>query len=178
MAEIISNKAGGHKRSTRIDLTPMVDLGFILITFFLFTTSLLKPNSMELNMPVDGPPTTIPDHLAYKLFLGKNHQWFVLRGKDAMTNNFDALQKINANRPYHFRKNVESFREEIKQVIQSKRKGTNPNDDVIVMIKPLENADYGDVVNALDEMNINNIQRFVLVDVDDEEKTKLMALNL
>ena len=60
MAELDTSSGGGHKKggvkkakklSTRIDLTPMVDLGFLLITFFIFTTTMSKPKTMEINMP-------------------------------------------------------------------------------------------------------------------------------
>lgn len=175
MAELISN--GKRKGTPRIDLTPMVDLGFILITFFLFTTTLLKPNAMELNMPVEGPPTEVPDHLAYKLFLGKEHQWYVLKGEDAMKNKMEKGEKVDAKNGYAFRKNVAQFREEIQEAFASKRKGTHPNDDLIVMIKPLPGSDYGDLVNALDEMSINHIQRYVLLDVDADEQQKASNLH-
>lgn len=175
MAEIISN--GKRKGTPRIDLTPMVDLGFILITFFLFTTTLLKPNSMELNMPVEGPPTEVPDHLAYKLFLGKEHQWYVLKGEDAMKNKMELREKMDTKNMYAFRKSVAQFRSDIQAAITSKRKGTHPNDDLIVMIKPLPGSDYGDLVNALDEMNINQIQRYVLLDADADELQKASNLH-
>src|ERR1039458_2325664 len=61
MAEIDTSKGGGHKKgkkkrskkaSTRVDLTPMVDLAFLLVTFFMMTTTFSKPQTMEINMPV------------------------------------------------------------------------------------------------------------------------------
>lgn len=62
MAELnVSTGKTGRKNRTskmpvRVDLTAMVDLAFLLITFFMLTTSLTKPREMPVVMPADGPP--------------------------------------------------------------------------------------------------------------------------
>ncbi len=61
MAEMQTSDSGSHKKgskkvrtkkmSTRVDLTAMVDLGFLLITFFMLATTMNKPKTMEVNKP-------------------------------------------------------------------------------------------------------------------------------
>src|SRR6202041_3220392 len=95
MAEMDASSGGGHKKgpgvkkgkklSTRIDLTPMVDLGFLLITFFMYTTTLAKPKTMEINMPfkdpnVLEPPNKVKSSTALTVLLSKDHRIFYYEG--------------------------------------------------------------------------------------------------
>lgn len=90
MAELESNESGARKRSagsrkrkklsTRIDLTPMVDLGFLLITFFMYTTTLARPQVMEIQMPYKGDeinPTSIKRSVALTVLVSKNHRLYL-----------------------------------------------------------------------------------------------------
>ncbi len=96
MAEMDTSSGGGHKKgpgvkkgkklSTRIDLTPMVDLGFLLITFFMFTTTMAKPKTMEINMPYKDPnmkedeQSKVKESTALTILLSKNHRIYYYEG--------------------------------------------------------------------------------------------------
>src|ERR1043165_5304272 len=96
MAELDTSSGGHHKKgpgvkkgkklSTRIDLTPMVDLGFLLITFFMFTTTLAKPKTMEINMPYkdqnlkDEEKNKLKASAAMTVLLSKNHRVYYYEG--------------------------------------------------------------------------------------------------
>ena len=42
-----------YKKNTGVDLTPMVDLGFLLLAFFIFTSTLAKPNALSIKFPCE-----------------------------------------------------------------------------------------------------------------------------
>ena len=161
MAEISSNKAtkGKHPRkvlSTKVDLTPMVDLGFLLITFFIITTTLSQHYAMKLNLPVDGPLTTTAVSKTVTLILKDNNTVDYYNG-----NEVDKIATI-------------SFKDNgVRNMLISKKKnikqscGTDTGTTVI--IKPTSLSTYNNVVVALNEMPVNNIRKYVLTDLSKEE---------
>src|ERR1700689_3091354 len=95
MAEMDTSSGGGHKKgpgvkkskklSTRVDLTPMVDLGFLLITFFIFTTTMSRPTAMRLILPKDVDDEhkqKEPEGAVITLMPSKNNQIYYYEGSD------------------------------------------------------------------------------------------------
>jgi len=167
MAEMDTSSGGGHKKgpgvkkgkklSTRVDLTPMVDLGFLLITFFIFTTTMSQPTAMRLFLPKDTEKPEDQNKVkasgALSLFLGKDNSVFYYEGELAPDgSNFKS-----------------STFKDIRDVIINKKKNTNP-EDFVVVIKPTPDATYKNTVDILDEMTINDVKRYALVDIFDTEQ--------
>jgi biopolymer transport protein ExbD len=182
MAEM-DTSGGGHKKgpgvkkgkklSTRIDLTPMVDLGFLLITFFMYTTTLAKPKTMEINMPYKDPndkvePNKIKESVALTVLLSKNHRVYYYEGMAS-----DPTKPPDLKATTFAAKN--GIRDEIiakkKMVDDMKRAGTlTAKDEMTVLIKPDTTSSYGDMVNMLDEMNINDIKVYAIIDITDVDQ--------
>jgi biopolymer transport protein ExbD len=156
----------GHKKgpgvkkakrmSTRIDMTPLVDLGFLLITFFIFTTTMSSPSTMDLFMPKDTDKeeelNKAKESGALTIMIGADNHLYYYEGKLAPDgSNFQST----------------NFKE-IRNVIIKKKRST-PIEDLVVVIKPNEEATYKNTVDMLDEMTINEIKRFALVDISPVE---------
>lgn len=183
MAEIAQDSGGGHKKggkvrskkmSTRIDFTPMVDLGFLLITFFMLTTTLAKPNILALVMPEkdikkeDVEP--VKESKVLTLLLGAKDKVYWYEGiTDAKLDSTDysaeGLRKVITNKM----KKVEGqWGMEDYEDFKTKepRKGSFIN----VIIKPTKESRYKNLVDALDEMAINKVRYYVILDVSKLEE--------
>jgi biopolymer transport protein ExbD len=165
-----SHKGGlrSKKLSTRVDMTPMVDLGFLLITFFMLTTTLTQPKTMDLIMPRnDGDPSAIADSKALTILLGANDKVSYYAG---MGNDLQHPPKILHSRFA----NTNGIRDIIlaKRTEVLKRFGRN---DLMVLIKADNDANYRNVVDIMDEMLISDISRYAMVDITPEEKAFLKS---
>lgn len=174
------------KLSTRVDMTPMVDLGFLLITFFIFTATMSSPTTMDLNMPKESDKkedeTKIKQSGALTIMLGKNDKIFYYEGELApdgsnfKTETFKGIRDIIINKKKDVIKtHVHDAKcEEIKQ--KAKERGdknwetADLDRDFVVVIKPSDEATYKNTVDILDEMTINNVKRFAMVKISDTEK--------
>jgi biopolymer transport protein ExbD len=189
---------GGHKKgpgvkkakklSTRVDMTPMVDLGFLLITFFIFTSTMSSPTTMDLNMPKDTDKkeeeTKVKMSGALTIMVGKDNNLFYYEGELTnenassafKTSSFKEIRDVIIKK----KKEVES-RYVTDEACEAKAKaeGKNPNDcrqkDFFVLIKPTEEANYKNVIDLLDEMTINKVARYALLEPFETEKELISA---
>jgi biopolymer transport protein ExbD len=176
------------KLSTRVDMTPMVDLGFLLITFFIFTTTMTTPTTLDLNMPKDikdpKDQTEAKESGVLTIMLGKGDQVYYYEGKlvvDATGNNFKqttfkGIRDIIINK----RKEVigrHVHDETCKRTQERARDEKKDPDwekacldrDFIVIIKPDKDATYKNTVDILDEMTINQAKTYAMVKILDQE---------
>jgi biopolymer transport protein ExbD len=167
MAELTTSGKQGRKgrRRTptpRIDLTAMVDLAFLLITFFIMATSLAKPKAMSLAMPIKGPSEAMPESRTMTICLGKNNVvlWYMGMPEKPLTppQLVDFGKKglrailINTN----------------KKVLQTSGK------PLIVIVKPSAHSIYANFVAALDELNMTNIQTYSVANITPLDINMLM----
>ncbi|MEO7446256.1 MAG: biopolymer transporter ExbD [Ferruginibacter sp.] len=153
MAEL-DTSGGGHKAgpgvkkpkklSTRVDLTPMVDLGFLLITFFVFTTTMSQATAMNMNEPKDDPEQQlkVKNSGAMTILLGKGNQVYYYFGElvpETISQEFKST----------------SFKG-IRQIIVDKKKAT-PIGDLMYLIKSDSTSTFNNSIDILDEMSISAV---------------------
>ncbi|HEY0298070.1 MAG TPA: biopolymer transporter ExbD [Arachidicoccus sp.] len=168
MADIDTSSGGGHKKgpgvkkgkklSTRVDLTPMVDLGFLLITFFMFTTTMSQPNAMHLNMPDDNKNTNdqkVKESGSLTIWLGKNDNLYYYDG--ILTPDLSNVKVTNYK--------------DIRQVILNK-KATTDTADLFMIVMPGSQSTYKNIIDILDEFSIDVIDRYALVNKVDPQYEK------
>jgi biopolymer transport protein ExbD len=201
MAELNTDDGGGggkhggkvkaKKSSTKIDMTPMVDLAFLLLTFFMLTTTFSKPQAMEINMPVKDKvedPPKIPGNQTLTLLLSDKNRIFYYMGADdpnlpptveytTFANN--GIRKLLIDKNKEINKTydkVEALKKEFldgkideKKYKEEKNKVVGDKKALIVLIKADEQSNYKNLVDILDEMSICNIGRYAIVDITTSE---------
>ena len=162
-----TSSGGGHKKkgpgvkkakklSTRVDLTPMVDLGFLLITFFVFTTTMSEPTALRLFLPKDTEKpedqNKVKNSGVLTIMMNRNNNVFYYEG--------ELLPDGSNFKPSNFK--------DIREEILNKKKNTKP-EDFVVIIKPGPDATYKNTVDMLDEMFIGDVKRYALVDITPQD---------
>jgi biopolymer transport protein ExbD len=162
MAEISQNsgqKSEGRvrvkKMSTKIDMTPMVDLAFLLLTFFILTATFKDVRFLRVSMPnKEGTPPPINEKNVLNLVLAEQNEvyWWMGISPPVNTTNYSATG--------------------IRRLLIEK---LNANPNIIVLLKPKDESKYENIVDVLDEFVIAGIQKYSIVSYSDDDKTIINA---
>ena len=197
MAEIIDggghDSKGGKKRPKKghvhMDMTPMVDLAFLLLTFFILATSLNKPKALEIIYPKevkeDDKKTKLQDDLATTLLIGEEDEdVYYYFGKfkpdttELIPTDFskDGLRKVLLERNKDIIERVDQLKEklntkEINDSIYKEQYAKLVNDSLapFVIVKTIDKSPWRNVVNAIDELNITNVKKRAIIDMAETE---------
>lgn len=166
MAEIIAQEKQGagkqRKKPIRVDMTPMVDLGFLLITFFMFTTNFTKPNVMDLGLPAKDPnpiphPNDIHEKNQVTFILGKDNRVFYHQS------NKEDLNKNNL-------KETDFSGINITKIISEAYDHAPKKENFTIIIEPTDDANYKNFVDVLDNVAISKKERYGVTDIKPWEK--------
>jgi biopolymer transport protein ExbD len=196
MAEIIQNEGGGKggkvhakKHSTHIDMTPMVDLACLLITFFMLTTAFAKPKAMEIVLPEkddkpdkNKPQIEIPKSRTYNVIMTSDNKiyWYVGAAKEGDGTQLqktdyskDGIRKVILERNKKLYKSIDSLNKLVitgkitlhKDSLAARIKKMKSDDKAgpIVLIKADDKVKYRNIVDMVDEMAICNVARYAIV---------------
>jgi len=191
MSEVTQNNNGKKKgrtkkMSTRVDFTPMVDLGFLLITFFMLATTLSKPQTMEVALPSkekvsEVDQTKIKASRAVTILLGKDNKVYYYEGtrendidpvlvptdfspkgirQFLIRKNYDVMVKVRELKAEKDAKKIseKEFEKRKEEIIGDKKAP-------IVIIKGTKESSYKSLIDVLDEMAICNIGRYAIIDI-------------
>lgn len=177
MAELNTGGGGGKDKKVRskkqdasVDLTAMVDLAFLLITFFMLTTSLSKPQSMNLAMPdknkeqIDEPVLDVADDRTMTVLLGEKNQivWYY------------GLPNAPIEGPTKVGYGKNGIRKELLSKVKSVvAKYGDPKKGLIVLIKASKKSKYKNLVDILDEVAITKVPTYAIVDITPEDNAML-----
>ncbi|RYX87039.1 biopolymer transporter ExbD [bacterium] len=153
-------KSGGKvrskKASTRVDLTAMVDLAFLLITFFMLTTTLAKPQAMDLGMPdkddIKKDQLPVPASRTMSVLLGSKDKLEYFVGEPG---------KVAPTVSDYSKNGIRKALIENYKLVKAQSGGK----EMIVLIKPSEKSNYKNMVDILDELKIANVQIYAIVDI-------------
>ncbi len=184
MAELDTSAKGGHgkgkkkgpkKASTRIDLTPMVDLAFLLVTFFMLTTTFSKPQVMDIVMPVKDKEQQEEQKINQTELRQSEAMTIIIGGKDTLIYYFGLDTAKTVSIPQFEPKNKAAY-EKLRADIAKKQNDLETDDDpktkkanLFVVIKPTDNSSYQNLVDVLDMMNFTEVKKYAIVDVAESD---------
>ena len=183
MAELNTGDGGGgkgkkvrsKKQNSKVDLTAMVDLAFLLITFFMLTTSLSKPKAMDLSLPdkedkpEDAKDVKVDENRTMTILIDGNNKlkWYMGILATPIAGPKDITYGKNGLRPELLKRK--------KSVLEYSTAKGKPQDGIIVIIKPSKKSNYKNLVDILDEMAISGVETYAIVNEITAEEKKLLT---
>ena len=187
-----NGKSKQKKFAVRVDFTPMVDMNMLLITFFMLCTTLSKPQTMEISMPSNDKSITeqqksmVKASQAITLLLGADNKLYYYEGepnyKDytslketsytpdgirsiLLQKNVAAVNKVRSLKlqKLDLKISEEEYRKQVSEIKSGK-------DTPTVIIKATDDASYKNLIDALDEMQICNIGKYVITDIAEADE--------
>ena len=194
-----NGKSKQKKFAVRVDFTPMVDMNMLLITFFMLCTTLSKPQTMEISMPSNDKSITeqqksmVKASQAITLLLGADNKLYYYEGepnyKDytslketsytpdgirsiLLQKNAVAVNKVRAlkQQKLDLKISEEEYRKQVSEIKSGK-------DTPTVIIKATDDASYKNLIDALDEMQICNIGKYVITDIAEADEFLMKNLD-
>ena len=184
MAELNTGDGGGKKdkkvrskkQNSKVDLTAMVDLAFLLITFFMLTTTLMKPQSMNLGLPDKDDPNKKQQDIK----VDENRTMTILLGDNDKLVRYVGLlaTPVAGGAAKDFTYGKDGIRKELlsrkKSVLAYSTAKGKPKNGMIVIIKPSKKSNYRNLVDILDEMAIVDVPTYAIVNEFTPEEQKLL----
>jgi biopolymer transport protein ExbD len=157
MAAIQQNDTGKNARRPRhninVDMTPLVDLAFLLLTFFILTRTFQSNYLMQIEMPDKSSPphqhAPVPEKNVLNLVLAANHKvyWWLASEPSAKVTDYSGAG--------------------LRKLLLDQYKA---NPKLVLLIKPQDDSDYENLVDALDEVAITRLPRYFIVDFAEDDK--------
>ncbi len=161
-----SGRKGSSRRAIpRVDLTAMVDLAFLLITFFMLTTILTKPKWMPVVMPAPGPPSAVPESSTMSICLGKNNKaiWYIGRPE----------KPLSTPKQTNYGNDLSKAIYDTEMAVYKKSgKG------IFVIIKPADHSRYDNLVETLDDMHIFKVPSYAIAKITPPDIDLLKQRNI
>ena len=163
MSDVAVAETGGGKRQgvlgrvkkkrvgVRVDMTPMVDIAFLLLIFFMVTTVFRRPLAMEVNMPEPDARVEVPESNVLTIYVDKDESLFARQGREAL-------------RPLAWA--------DLRPTFEA---GTAANANLIILVKIHRDARYEPMVDMMDTLEDAKMQRFSLIEMKDADVTAVEA---
>lgn len=211
MAEVnTGNGGGGHgkhekkrakKMSTRIDMTPMVDLAFLLLTFFVLTSTFNKAKTMEINFPADPKDEKERQKVnnALTFLMTKDNKVYYYEGefypkanKDGKPEtqitksdfSKDGIRKVLLEKNKPTREALEKLEDKLKKkeiadttYKRMARDEKSKKEALTVLLKADDKATYKNMIDLIDELNITQVGKYAVVDLMPAELELIKAAN-